>query len=527
MKQKICFTEESTEKDKSERKRLKKHVGKRKTDKEKKEESETKRLKLEYRFIGGIILSFAALIGYYFYYISGSKIGRADTYYKTAIDYELKLTEKEIDNESRDKLIKNAEYYYLKALENTDYSFPKYLYKYSEFLLTHKKDYVTSEQFITRALGLHETNAIYHQFYCKLLKTMIEQNGDVQRISDYNSERHNTIAAHIQEATYFLSEENNEKAAIMHIDHALNFCNQSIDNNDDDQQKENITKINEKVDDINRLKISTYQRGAELLQEYGYNKEAKNYWDKGIKEFGKPLNVLYGINCYQQQDFDQATEIFDSYLNDDDEKGNLMAVQVFKARILMEMGEYKKAMAIYTPILPKVGLDPMVYGDIMYILIETNKTMEAQKLMKQLMVVLSSRNVDMTEDQSLKYINMMNILIMGKLNEIEKGNWECLAMTEKYPNSYEVNYFAALYYHRYAKNYDKADRYYRTAISIEDQWAKTYYNYSLLFLQNNDLAQFAKYIKIAYEKNPKIPMIKNLYDEYYDQQGQLQMHKFQ
>merc|ERR1712130_290544 len=144
-------------------------------------------------------------------------------------------------------------------------------------------------------------------------------------------------------------------------------------------------------------------------------------------------------------------------------------------------------------------------------------------LMKQIIALIrkTEGKDDLMEMEQYNYITMINILLLGKLDEIENANYQCLEMVNKYPASFEVNYFAAKYYHEYAKNYDKADRYYRTAISIEDQWAKVYYDYSLLFKQNNDLAQFAKYIKIAYQKNPNIPCIKQLYEKYLDKDGKL------
>lgn len=70
-----------------------KNGGQRKRDKDKEQESEARRLKVEYGVIGGVIMGLAALMGYYFWYISGSKIGRADTHYKTAVDTTLRCEE--------------------------------------------------------------------------------------------------------------------------------------------------------------------------------------------------------------------------------------------------------------------------------------------------------------------------------------------------------------------------------------------------------------------------------------------------
>eukprot|EP01084_Bolivina_argentea_P153058 266898_1 len=194
----------------SKRKKLKKPMEARKTERERRDETQTSRLKIEYRIIGGVILLFTSLIGYYFYYISGSKIGKADTYYKTAIDYELECNL--IDDENkRNELIKKTDYYYQKCLEYTDYSYPKYLYKYSKFLLYIKDDCLASEHYITKALGLHETNAIYHKFYCILLKYLIEKKGNIDRLQDYYSQKMHTIKSHIQEAKYFLNEENDRR----------------------------------------------------------------------------------------------------------------------------------------------------------------------------------------------------------------------------------------------------------------------------------------------------------------------------
>ena len=521
----IDNTEEAETESNTERKRLKKPKGPRKTDKEKAEESETRRLKIEYRLITGVILAFTSLIGYYFYYATSSDIGRADTNYKTAVDYELKIVTESQDEAARAKLIKNAEYYYIKALENTDYNFPKYLHKYSEFLLNHKKDYVASEHYITKALGLHKTNAIYHQFYCKLLKAMIEENGNIERLNDYFLEKQHTVNAHLQEATYFLSEEGNEKAAIMHIDHALNFCDQTVKNSA--KSDDLVIKLDENVDEIKNLKASTYIDGAELLAQYGFRDEAKKYWDDGIKEHGKYVHIQYGAYCYQQQDFEEALRIFRFYTSFTNDQNLQQTAFAFLARLLSELGQYGQALQIYTALLPKIGVDPMVLGDMVHILIKLDKVNEAKKLMVQTLNVYRKRlqTDDLIREKDLIYINMINVLLMGKMNDIENGNMQCLEMIAKYPNEYDVNYIAALYYHKYIKNYDKADRYYRTAISIEDQWAKTYYNYSLLFYENNDFAQFVKYIKIAYEKNPKIPMIKELYLQYFDENGNLIKHE--
>lgn len=525
----IHNTEEADTDSNTDRKRLKKPTGPRKTDKEKAEQAQDRRLKIEYRLIGGVILAFVSLIGYYFYYATSSDIGRADTNYKTAVDYELKIVTEEMDKEARDKLIKNAEYYYIKALENTDYNFPKYLHKYSEFLLNYKKDYVSAEHYITKALGLHRTNAIYHQSYCKLLKAMIEQNGNIERLNDYNLQKHHTVNAHLQEATYFLNEEGNVKAAIMHIDYALNFCDQSIKGSTQQKKEKDDTmiKFEEDTKEARNLKAGTYTEAAELLTQYGFKDEAKKYWDQGIKEFGKPVHIRYGVYCYQQQNFDEAMKIFNFYTTFGGDALTTTAY-AFKARLLKELGEYKEALNLYTSILPKIGLDAMVLGDMIYILMELDEIVEAKKFMAQTITLYRQRlqRDDLVGRRDLMYLNMVNILLMGKLNNIENANMQCLEMIEKYPNEFEVNYIAALYYHRYGSNYDKADRYYRTAISIEDQWAKTYYNYSLLFLENNDFGQFAKYIKIAYEKNPKITMIKELYLKYFDENGNIIKNSF-
>ena len=165
----------------------------------------------------------------------------------------------------------------------------------------------------------------------------------------------------------------------------------------------------------------------------------------------------------------------------------------------------------------------MVIGDMVYILIKTNQLNDAKNLLKQYMDTMMKKNQtdDLSKNVELNYINMIQILLLGATNNIERANLLCLDMVEKYPDSFDVNYYAAIYHHLYSKDYDKADKYYRTAISIQDYWAKIYLNYALLYKELNDLAQYVKYIKIAYEKNPKIPKIKKLYEKVYDENGVL------
>ena len=403
-------------------------------------------------------------------------------------------------------------------MEYTDYSFPKYLHKYAEFLLQYKSDTIASEHFITKALGLHSTNAIYHKFYCKLLKYQIEKEDQIERLQDYYSQKYHTINAHLREAQYFLDEENDPKAAIMHFDYALNFCDGSVA-----QSESSEFKIRE--DDMKAHKVMTYQGAATMLQDYGFNDEADQYWQDGIREFGEPIEVRYGVNLYENQKFDEAMKIFDAYGHMTGAAFNITAL-AFKARIQLEMGQYDEAMKIYQRILPHVGLESMVIGDMIWILMQMDKMKDARNLMKQTITLLQRHegNDDLMRNGEYNYINMLHILLLGKLDEIEAANYQCLEMVNKYANSFEVNYYAAMYYDLYAKNYDKADRYYRTAISIEPKWAKVYYHYALFFKKNNDLAQFAKFIKIAYEKNRSIPMIKELYDQYFDDDGRLLHH---
>ena len=147
-------------------------------------------------------------------------------------------------------------------------------------------------------------------------------------------------------------------------------------------------------------------------------------------------------------------------------------------------------------------------------------------LMKQTMALIRNRgegsgDLDLLQMDELCYLNMVNVLLLGKLGEIEEANMQCLEMLSNHPNSFEVNYLGALYYHKYARDYDKADRFYRTAISIEEDWAKTYFDYAMMFKQNKDAAQFLKYLKIAFTKNPSIPKIAEMYNRFYDEEGRI------
>ena len=151
---------------------------------------------------------------------------------------------------------------------------------------------------------------------------------------------------------------------------------------------------------------------------------------------------------------------------------------------------------------------------------------EARMLMKQTFTLIRNKggsggDLDLLKMEELCYLNMVNILLLGKMGEIEEANMQCLEMLSEHPNSFEVNYLGALYYHHYARDQDKADRFYRTAISIEAEWAKTYFDYALLFKQNKDAAQFLKYLKIAFTKNPAIPRIKEMYHKFYDEEGRI------
>ena len=104
--------------------------------------------------------------------------------------------------------------------------------------------------------------------------------------------------AHFQEAAYFLNEESNEKAAIMHCDYPLSFCREF--------EGGGGGRLVENVDEIRELRIESVQRAAQLMQEYGHEDAAQKYWMDGIREFGEPIRVLYGVHCYQRQRFQEG-----------------------------------------------------------------------------------------------------------------------------------------------------------------------------------------------------------------------------
>ena len=81
-------------------------------------------------------------------------------------------------NQNEDE-IETADYHWRKALDLTDYSYPKYLAEYAEFVWRQKGDFAAAEHYVTKALGLHPTNALYHQLYTKLLRALIEDQGEV------------------------------------------------------------------------------------------------------------------------------------------------------------------------------------------------------------------------------------------------------------------------------------------------------------------------------------------------------------
>ena len=70
-----------------------------------------------------------------------------------------------------------------------------------------------------------------------------------------------------------------------------------------------------------------------------------------------------------------AQEIFDGVLKGGTEltsNSKVLAV-VFSARIQMELGNLEKAMDLYSTVLPHIGLDPMVIGDVALMLMDTDR----------------------------------------------------------------------------------------------------------------------------------------------------------
>ena len=106
--------------------------------------------------------------------------------------------------------------------------------------------------------------------------------------------------AHFQEAAYFLNEEGNEKAAIMHCDYALSFCREF-------ETQRGRSRLVENADELRALRMESVQRAAQLMQEYGHDEVAQKYWMDGIREFGEPVRVLYGVHCYERQRFDEGS----------------------------------------------------------------------------------------------------------------------------------------------------------------------------------------------------------------------------
>ena len=70
-----------------------------------------------------------------------------------------------------------------------------------------------------------------------------------------------------------------------------------------------------------------------------------------------------------------AQEIFDGVLKGGKEltSNSKVLALVFSARIQMELGNLEKAMDLYSTVLPHIGLDPMIIGDVTLMLMETNR----------------------------------------------------------------------------------------------------------------------------------------------------------
>ena len=222
-----------------------------------------KEKRVMFMIIGGLL----GILGYYYYYISSSSIGRADGYYKLAIEHET-------NNE-----IELANKMYEKALQYTRYSFPKYLQMYSEFLRkNYKNEYAKAESLILRALQLHETNANYWKsltsLYSMIYNDMKEQNMDIyvssadkeltlnDVLKKSNQARGKTVDAHIKEGRYFIEVENNFKAARMHFDEAINFCK-------DSSAKMNVIQLSAKIMDENK-QLEDSERYWALGRSYLY-----------------------------------------------------------------------------------------------------------------------------------------------------------------------------------------------------------------------------------------------------------------
>lgn len=214
---------ESSSSSSSQRKKLRKPKGPRINLKEEAKKAEKAKLKREYRMIGLGILCLSCMVGYYFYHISQSPIGRADKVYKQAIEYQtqgenkrqafikyyIAKMEKEKEKENIEEHIARAaaininnysdlielskeeslrlsnssnksfdfesdfdraNNLYLAAIKLTDSKYAKYLQEYSLFLQKDLQLYDKSEEYIIKAIEAHSTNALYHRQLTELLE---------------------------------------------------------------------------------------------------------------------------------------------------------------------------------------------------------------------------------------------------------------------------------------------------------------------------------------------------------------------
>ena len=143
----------------------------------------------------------------------------------------------------------------------------------------------------------------------------------------------------------------------MHFDYALNFCSNEGEEDIGQKQTDKKYNVEEDIGKLIEAKLWIYETAAKLLDEYGYKESSQKYWNEGIKNkiIGERLHIKYGVHLYEKQKFDEAKGIFQYYFRKSikTKKGTDPAAAVFTARINLDLGEYQKAMDIYSKILPQ------------------------------------------------------------------------------------------------------------------------------------------------------------------------------
>eukprot|EP01084_Bolivina_argentea_P306471 529600_1 len=180
--------------------------------------------------------------------------------------------------------------------------------------------------------------------------------------------------------------------------------------------------------------------------------------------------------------------------------------------ILIEMEEYRAAKQFILRAI-ELNYDIRCIAEIMLLLIRCEEYDEALKYYESAKQHINYEKQYFNNSIDSWYLESVYAVYCSQIGNLSEADNKFKSLLNEGSPCYFIHFFYAKHLHYKHNNYSMAKEQYIKAISIEDNWAMTYWHFGICLFELKEYKSAQTFIKKAHETNPQIPMIDNHYNK--------------